>query len=344
MGDDGDEVERVRRWQRYGHDRLYVTGPDGARWGYLDLRVGTAREVPDAVADRFGNAVDRWLAAHPHVLTPAREPAATSQAGAPSAPPAAPDTTSVMHRQTAVGDDPAAHLAAAATAPRSFPPALPPRTEPWHDLAANRPGQAVTAAAVARRRAAPVTSTLGRLLGIRTQESAWRAGALGELATAQALRPLTRPRWRTLLGRPPRWHVLHAVPVGTRGADIDHVLIGPAGVYTINTKHHRGARVSVGRDAVFVGGTTTAYAHKAISEATRAERLLTAANDGHYVRVRPIIAVVGATVTGRTSTTTGVLVLPADRIARHLRWRGRTLTADQVDALHDLARRSTTWQ
>jgi hypothetical protein len=39
---------------------------------------------------------------------------------------------------------------------------------------------------------------------------------------------------KAALGR----HVLHAVPVGDRGSDIDHVVIGHGGVYTVNTKTH----------------------------------------------------------------------------------------------------------
>jgi len=52
----------------------------------------------------------------------------------------------------------------------------------------------------------------------------------------------TASGWERLLRRSPRWRVLHSVPLrDARGAvrgDIDHVLIGPPGVVTINTKHH----------------------------------------------------------------------------------------------------------
>jgi hypothetical protein len=36
------------------------------------------------------------------------------------------------------------------------------------------------------------------------------------------------------------------------GADIDHLVIGPPGVFTINTKHHRDARIWVGGNMVKV--------------------------------------------------------------------------------------------
>lgn len=46
--------------------------------------------------------------------------------------------------------------------------------------------------------------------------------------------------------RPPHREILHSIPVGTGRGDIDHVVIGPPGVFTINTKHHPGRRLDVG--------------------------------------------------------------------------------------------------
>jgi hypothetical protein len=57
----------------------------------------------------------------------------------------------------------------------------------------------------------------------------WYKGALGEIAVGQILERLG-----------PEWTILHAVPVGGGAFDIDHVLIGPAGVFTLNTKNHAG--------------------------------------------------------------------------------------------------------
>ncbi|MDP9431276.1 MAG: NERD domain-containing protein [Actinomycetota bacterium] len=51
---------------------------------------------------------------------------------------------------------------------------------------------------------------------MKTDERAWRIGADGEKAVAARLAELGD-----------RWRVLHAVPVGERGSDIDHVVIGP---------------------------------------------------------------------------------------------------------------------
>ena len=43
----------------------------------------------------------------------------------------------------------------------------------------------------------------------------------------------------------PEWTVLHSVPVGRGKSDIDHIAIGPPGVFTINTKFSPGKDVWV---------------------------------------------------------------------------------------------------
>jgi hypothetical protein len=98
------------------------------------------------------------------------------------------------------------------------------------DLAMNRPGQAARRKAQELQRAAPVRSFVARLLRVLTDERAWRVGADGEEEVGGRLRKLGNA-WHVL-------HVLHAVPVGTNGGDIDHVVIGPPGVFTLNTKNH----------------------------------------------------------------------------------------------------------
>lgn len=62
----------------------------------------------------------------------------------------------------------------------------------------------------------------------------WRQGAEGERATAKALRRLVRAGWA----------LVHDIDVG-RG-NIDHILVGPPGVFLLESKNLRGA-VSVAR-------------------------------------------------------------------------------------------------
>jgi hypothetical protein len=90
----------------------------------------------------------------------------------------------------------------------------------WRDLALNRPGQLAREQAeaelTAMRERSRVGTFIARAIDMKTDERAWRVGAGGEETVGAKLEKLHAHGWR----------VLHAVPVGTRGGDIDHVLIG----------------------------------------------------------------------------------------------------------------------
>jgi hypothetical protein len=78
----------------------------------------------------------------------------------------------------------------------------------------------------------------------------------------------------------PEWAVLHAVPVGAGTSDIDHVLIGPAGVFTLNTKNHAGQPVWVAGRTPDVAGEKQRHLYNASHEAGRAAKLLTRSPNG----------------------------------------------------------------
>jgi hypothetical protein len=59
---------------------------------------------------------------------------------------------------------------------------------------------------------------------------AWRRGAAGERRTARLLDPLERHGWA----------VLHDLAVPGSRANIDHLVVGPVGVFVIDSKHYRG--------------------------------------------------------------------------------------------------------
>lgn len=205
---------------------------------------------------------------------------------------------------------------------------------PWVDLALNRPGQAVRAKAKELQDASPVATFAARVLGIHTNERAWRLGDNGEVAVAKELRRLG-----------PDWRVLHSVPVGSGDSDIDHVVIGPGGVFTVNAKNHPDASVWVGGDAFMVNGKRKPYVHSSRFEAQRAGRLLSAAA-GLPVDATGVIAVYGARggYTIREQPKDGqVVVVARIEIAKWLARRPAVLAAEQVDAIYEAARRSTTW-
>lgn len=91
----------------------------------------------------------------------------------------------------------------------------------------------------------------------------WYLGAKGEIAVGQILATL-----------PPEWTSFHALPIGKKGADIDHIVIGPGGVFTINTKYHAGKPVWVGGRTVMVSGQKQPYIRNSEYEAGRVTKLL----------------------------------------------------------------------
>jgi len=173
-----------------------------------------------------------------------------------------------------------------------------------------------------------------RLFGrtpLSPEAQSWYLGAIGELEVGRLLDRLD-----------PEWHALHAVPVGTRGSDIDHVVIGPGGVFTINTKNHDGAKIWVGGHRILVNGQRTDHLRNADFEATRAAKTLGAAAQ-RTVEVTPILAIVGAKSIQIREKPQRVEVLRAERLARWLERSQQILTPEDVAALMRSAVQPTTW-
>lgn len=128
------------------------------------------------------------------------------------------------------------------------------------------------------RNAEPVRSRFARFLGAYAPKRASNRGANGELANGW---------W---LGRlPDGWRVLNDVRVGDAGATIDHLVIGPGGVFTISTKNLTG-KVWVGSKSILHNRRRTDFLADASAEARLASRLLSAAV-GRPVEVRGVLAI-----------------------------------------------------
>ena len=203
------------------------------------------------------------------------------------------------------------------------------------DLADVRAGAAARAQARAAKEAAPVRTVLARLLRVHNDERAWRIGADGEEMVAARLAKLA--------GKDPRWKFLHAVPVGERGSDIDHVVVGPGGVFTLNAKHHPKAKIWIGGDTIMVNGQRVPYVRNSRHEASRAARLLTAAC-GWPVEVRGVVVPVNASEITVKAAAQDVVVVPRMQLHRWLRKQEVVLSDDQVEQVYAAARCSTTWQ
>ncbi|WP_298585325.1 nuclease-related domain-containing protein [uncultured Kocuria sp.] len=159
----------------------------------------------------------------------------------------------------------------------------------------------------------------------------WFQGALGEIAVGQILRRLG-----------PEWTVLHAVPVGAGASDIDHVLIGPAGVFTLNTKNHPGRKIWVGERVILVDGHRQHYLSHARHEAARAAKRLSAAA-GEPVSVTPVLVLMEPKDLTIKQRPVGVHVVTDRQLLRRLKRRRPVLTPERVARITAAAVVPSTW-
>jgi hypothetical protein len=175
----------------------------------------------------------------------------------------------------------------------------------------------------------PLWSLLARFLGIDTDGRASRRGANGERLTGW---------W---LGRlPTGWHLFHDLRGGENGERIDHLVIGPAGTFTINTANLTG-KVWIGPKSILHNRRRTDFLPKASAEARRASRLLSDAV-GRRVEVRAVLAILADewTIKQRPAD----VYVAAPRGARD--WilkQPALLRPDEVMALAVAASKPSTW-
>src|SRR5271155_376628 len=165
---------------------------------------------------------------------------------------------------------------------------------------------------------AVATASLGRLFGLHSglfisSEVALLVsrdrGATGEEQVGGLLDGLADGEWR----------VMHDVSFG-RG-NVDHVLVGPAGVFTVETKSHPGP-VRVGQ----VHGRTLSQAQaqrRAIEQVTG-------------VNVEPLLVFSRAWVDRPMARRKGVRVLPARMLSGYLARGGEMLSREEIDRVHGL--------
>jgi hypothetical protein len=139
----------------------------------------------------------------------------------------------------------------------------------------------------------------------------WARGAQGERHVGAILEDLG-----------PEWHVLHDVSLG-RG-NIDHVLVGPGGTFTVETKSHRG-RIAVER------------IDEAMLKQAYAERKLLEKISG--LDVEPLLVFSRAWLIGSLPAhRRGVTVLPARMLTGYLMRRRPKLRTDEATEIAERLR------
>jgi hypothetical protein len=187
--------------------------------------------------------------------------------------------------------------------------------------------------------AALLTPRLGLLVGVAAvglagwalrfrpspEARAWRRGAVGERRTARLLGRLERDGWA----------VLHDLAVPGSRANIDHLLIGPGGVFVVDSKLYTGRLHLAPGGSLWHGRYPLAPVLRAVRfEADQAAQVL--ATPG--VEVVPLVAVHGAPVPWGKLVVDGVPVVGARRLPGLLRGLPAVLGPERVAGLGDRAR------
>ena len=203
----------------------------------------------------------------------------------------------------------------------------------WQDLAVNEPGRAGRERADALHAQWRSLSWFQRVRTNRDEERHWREVADGKAMVARGFERLGAS-----------WRVLHSVPGAADTADIDHLLIGPGGVFAVNSSHRADQAVCLGADTMIVNGKRVHHVQHSRLEAARASELLTAAV-GFNVPVTGLVVIVGDNrFDVRQQPSDGAVHVTTPRSA--LRWLRRLdteWTPYGVERIYEFARRSTTW-
>ena len=180
----------------------------------------------------------------------------------------------------------------------------------------------------------PSRSRVARIFGLSPlspETQALYRGVVGEIEVGEALDRLGHG-----------WEVLHALPVDAGDADIDHLVIGPAGVFIVTTKNHSGLNVWASQRTFMVAGIRYPHIRNMEYEMGRAERILTAAT-GRPVEVAAILAIVAPKSLVVRDAHRDVTVLAADAIVSWLHRHARVLDAEQVSLIASTAALASTW-
>ncbi|MFI2754253.1 nuclease-related domain-containing protein [Cellulomonas sp. P22] len=247
-----NEALIVRRWRRYGADRLYVTAESGARVGCVDLQSGEVIVDEPVLEDGVRQAAQAYLRSDvAELVLP-------------------------FHRDIAIDDlDDLARL----------------------DGADYEPGVR-----------ARVGSVRLRLDGLTSHG----------------------------------WHVVHGVPLGRQGTVVDHLLIGPGGIFTVTERSHPGERIRVSRRTMSISDKPVPYLRDAHLEATRVQSLLRSAV-GSQLTVRAVIVLQGVIEMRPGERPDDALVVARSDVPGVFHNLLERLEAPRVDAIAAVARQRTTW-
>jgi hypothetical protein len=208
-------------------------------------------------------------------------------------------------------------------------------TETTVALGAQPAAASVIAACLNAQSETPRRTMFGRAFGTSPLSDASRqpyVEALGELHVADELAKLG-----------PDWVILNEVPAGERGQVVDHLAIGPAGVFAVDVVHQQADVITVRGDLLAINGVGRSHLDASRDIATDAAVSLTRAT-GRNVPVHGLIVFVAPQSLSVRDERDDVGVTSDRAVQKWFAGRQRSLDPATVRAIADAAAEPATWR
>jgi len=161
---------------------------------------------------------------------------------------------------------------------------------------------------------------------IEEQARRWEQGADGEQITANVLNPLSGDGW----------HILHDLAIPNSAANIDHVAVGPPGVFVVDSKNWTG-RVNAGDGTLWTGR----YPKRRELETLRWERdqiasVLSGALPTWPISCRAVICLTSAKLDAPVLEAGDITAVAPAELVRHLAGRPGLLQPGHIDRIAEV--------
>jgi hypothetical protein len=157
--------------------------------------------------------------------------------------------------------------------------------------------------------------------------TAWQTGAEGEVRTGRLLEPLEADGFR----------ILHDRKIPGSRANIDHIVIGPPGIFVVETKSYAGSLQIRGNEVFVAGRRKTGMIDEVKREASAVQTALDEEVAAHGWTVTPVICVHRADLPWFRSEVAGVRIVSGKDLVKRLRKADPVLSPADVERLAALA-------
>jgi Nuclease-related domain len=329
---------RIERRRGGGLDRLYVSQL-GTPVGWFDLHTGASMLADERLRSVFHDALMGWRSGRRAaqdvrvVDTPARSVSLTTYRPPRNRSRGSLSTMSVVSvtpTNATIGSPVTGVPVTAAETPRS-------RGE--------RLGRAMNGAVDQMR---TQTTNLRKTGPVGEGVRDGMSGAIGRVRESAGphrwrLRPDREQKVASRLHRlPTAWKVLKSIAL-RRNRSVDHLVVGPGGVFAVFDKYHPRADFRVVGDTVRVNGKDLPYLDELREDADTVSRRLSRAC-GFHVEVTGVLAVVGTEEVGLSPHPEDVGVVTAKKLTKWLANHPPVLERDLVEVVTDVAEQRETWE